>query len=446
VGARFALGLVVLSVVAACGPGAPTLYVDVRSDLLAGTEVDAARVELLRGDDPTPFRTTTEALNTVHDLFAGTRVAEFGDLEKGRHLVRVEMLFGGAVVVRSTAAVMVEGDTAITLVLTRSCGTVSCPGLGDDAGALACLAGRCVPPDCVPEGAAACGVSDCSTDDECPSSPGCSPSRCVDGVCFVPSAATSCVDGGPRIDGGPRTDAGPVHDGHVPVPDGGGLDAGRPDPLSPDLVLFYPFDAMDLDTIAYDHVGDLDIACSDPSSCPPRRSEPGRVYRDFRGGDWLERAAAGIPVPTTAITVSAWVYIPDALGSSSYVIAEKARSGEPTWVLEAIGGMRLGFSVRTSDGFSQAISGTASPTDTWIHVAGRLEAERVAVFIDGSNEASTYAYGSLVYDGRELMIGASRSESAGTSSHFEGFIDDVRVYDVALSSAQIADLALAGPE
>jgi hypothetical protein len=440
-----------LCILAACGPSSPTLYVDVRSDLAAGEEVDAARVVLLRGADPEPIRTATYAIDAMDDLFTGARVAELGDLVDGPHIVRAELLRMGAVVARTTAAVTIAGDTGITVVITRSCGAVSCPGLGDDAGDLACLAGRCVPPDCVLGGAAACGVTECSADAECAASPGCAPSRCFEGVCFVPTAASACIDGGPRRDGGPsprdggpppitdsgmRIDAGPDVDAALPS-DGGAPPSG--------VVLFYPFDAMDTMGSIRDHAGGGYDATCEVSSCPAIVEAAGRTFRRFDGSDSIVRLASGVPTPTVAITVSAWVYIPDVLGSGSYVIVEKSRAGGATWVLEAIGGGRLGFSVTTGGTLSQAIAGTAAPRDVWIHVAGRLEEERLAVFVDGASVASTYAYGPFDLDSRPFMIGGSRSEGPLPTSHFEGDIDDVRVYDVALSNAEIAALHMAGP-
>jgi len=230
----------------------PLVLVDVRTDLSPGA--DFARVETLlareRITDTTEARRVTFSDYTGADFIVGRRVAEFRDVATGTaHLqVRLVESTGGTVVGRDMI-LDVQGDVAVTVVLTRSCATVLCPGPDDPITSTACQGGRCVDPRCSPENPDACGTLDCASDAEC-SSTGCVRGRCQDGVCFsVPDdalcasdqrcdAAGACtarpVDGGPlpfdagRQDAGPR-DAGPR--------DAGPRDAGRRDAGPPDAGL-----------------------------------------------------------------------------------------------------------------------------------------------------------------------------------------------------------------
>jgi hypothetical protein len=83
----------------------------------------------------------------------------------------------------------------------------------------------------------------------------------------------------------------------------------------------------------------------------------------------------------------------------------------------------------------------------WHHVAGVFDNGTLSIYVDGNREqlavgGSTYGTGNTRYG----FVG-SRSEAdvfdgpTGTPWHFDGELDDVRIYNRALSQAEVASLA-----
>jgi len=86
-----------------------------------------------------------------------------------------------------------------------------------------------------------------------------------------------------------------------------------------------------------------------------------------------------------------------------------------------------------------SLSGTTNINDDqWHHVAGVYNGSRLYLYVDGGLDASDSASGSLNVSTSNVYIGGSPSQS------FNGLIDDVRIYDRALSADEIRIL-FSGP-
>jgi len=84
----------------------------------------------------------------------------------------------------------------------------------------------------------------------------------------------------------------------------------------------------------------------------------------------------------------------------------------------------------------------ASPGNEWSHIAATYDGAWMCVYVDGHRVGRRYI-GSHTIDasGGNLGIGANvRSDAAGSAA-FAGSIEDVRIYDQALSPEAIADIA-----
>ncbi len=123
----------------------------------------------------------------------------------------------------------------------------------------------------------------------------------------------------------------------------------------------------------------------------------------------------------------------------------------PTWVSYAI---TLNFSgtdssvvnfTTGSDGTADGMSSTAGalPDQTWVHVAGVYDpaapAPQKKLYINGMLNASKVNTRSLVYDTTatgDLYLGQN-----SRGAYFNGWVDDVRIYNRALSASEVAALA-----
>jgi hypothetical protein len=194
---RLAVWLLVGSVVLGMGCEARReLAVGLQTDFVPGIEFDDVRVEL---DGVEAARRAVD----VDDSFARpTTLLERTDVAPGRRRIRVALLLDDTEIVRRTVEIPLRDRYLATVVITRSCREVSCPGPGDSADESSCSGGVCVRPDCGTEGAPACPDPQCSATRACEaSSTSCVAPVCVEGLCLeLPrvgacSAEEICVPG-----------------------------------------------------------------------------------------------------------------------------------------------------------------------------------------------------------------------------------------------------------
>jgi hypothetical protein len=150
---------------------------------------------------------------------------------------------------------------------------------------------------------------------------------------------------------------------------------------------------------------------------------------------------------TGAVSVAAWVRPSSSLLNRQ--IAGKSTPGggavNQQYVLYDIGSNRLRFAV--SNGISPLTAdatSNSSPNNVWTHVVGTFDGvDTVKIYLNGSeiNSNTSAAYGALQDSGRNFMIGGTHGGSVCSSGYFDGKIDDVRVYNRALTAAEIAKLA-----
>jgi hypothetical protein len=136
-----------------------------------------------------------------------------------------------------------------------------------------------------------------------------------------------------------------------------------------------------------------------------------------------------------SFSVFAWVYC---WMPGQAIISQKGFYGG-TWLgIDPSGKLMTGF----SDMYSGALVSETRITDVqWHHVGFVYDTDTFhrLLYVDGMLVAEdSRVVSSLPSDGG-LYIGASKDLGAGTL--FSGFIDDVRIYNQALSAEQIAALA-----
>ena len=126
----------------------------------------------------------------------GRQVAFFEGLSKSdERAIKVSLIgFERQVIANQRVVISQHKDLVATVSITRNCENVRC-----DFEAAHCLAGSCVPLDCVTGDEPSCVLPPCATDEQCPLM-GCAPGRCVDKVCFVDADASTLCDPGETCD------------------------------------------------------------------------------------------------------------------------------------------------------------------------------------------------------------------------------------------------------
>lgn len=243
-----------------------SLLVDVKTDLVPGVEFVAAVVQIEHAGGST--RESAPALRS-EDWLEGLRVAEFGDVAAGPVTGTVALLDGdGRSVAERPLSLTVSGDTGVTIIITRSCVGVSCPG-----GESACFAGGCVDPGCVSSVPGSCGEARCVANISCGLPSGCRVPTCVAGACLISIDDSICA-AGERCD----PDRGCVTDSmDAGMPDAGGPCDGSPCPADTGTNDTSTMDVGPGDTGAGDTgAGDTGAGDTGPSdasdggsACPP---------------------------------------------------------------------------------------------------------------------------------------------------------------------------------
>lgn len=180
-------------ILGACSDPSASLIVEVRTDLTPGLEVDSVQTARLDAVGGAPVDVRTVAAGIGDPFGEGVRVAELDGLPLGTHAIRVRLSHGGLTALERTVLVTLRNSRAVTVVLTRRCRSVTCPGAGDDPAWLACLGGRCVSPACTPETPEACPAEpECRAPSDCEVTAACADPDCAGGACLLVGRPGAC--------------------------------------------------------------------------------------------------------------------------------------------------------------------------------------------------------------------------------------------------------------
>jgi hypothetical protein len=145
---------------------------------------------------------------------------------------------------------------------------------------------------------------------------------------------------------------------------------------------------------------------------------------------------------TTEITIAAWIKV-DVFDKAWQAIVTK---GDSAWRIQRSA---------SSNGIEFACSGLSVPGTTWgnvlgtvnvndgqwHHLAGLYDGATVYLYVDGILDASAPAYGVIATNSFDVCIGENVDQPG---RYWNGLIDDVRIYDVALSEEQTAAVMTTG--
>jgi len=164
---------------------------------------------------------------------------------------------------------------------------------------------------------------------------------------------------------------------------------------------------------------------------------------DFNGSDGYIGYGNILFNNWSSLTVAAWIY-PNSLVTNStpsghgdnedYIIHKAGNSNDPFGLSVASGGTGLYL----DNGTDNRLQGSAPQTGTATHILARYDGAQMDLFIDGDLDASQSASGDVVGTTNELRVGGNHEALSG--NYFDGIIDEIRVYNRALSGAEIQAL------
>ena len=144
--------------------------------------------------------------------------------------------------------------------------------------------------------------------------------------------------------------------------------------------------------------------------------------------------------PTSALTLSAWIYINDWSNSDYYTPISITQSGGYAFYLHTDD--KLYFYIDAGGSYVYPSKDVSSVSSGWHHVAGTFDGRYAKLYWDGAL-AETIDNGSTVsinYGTANLIFGAEPTSSGISAGYYHtGKIDEVRIWDDVRTQAEIQD-------
>ncbi len=153
--------------------------------------------------------------------------------------------------------------------------------------------------------------------------------------------------------------------------------------------------------------------------------------------------------PNLPVTLSAWIKL-DELNRFNWIISTDDRTSRyyGIWFYVAdYNRLNLGYGdggIKTSSHRRTKVGTTELLTDEWYHVVAVIRGPAdMGIYINGIDDSGTYSGtgGSLTYSSGDVYLGTSNDNNL---YRLDGLIDDVCIFDRALSAEEVADLMYFG--
>lgn len=141
---------------------------------------------------------------------------------------------------------------------------------------------------------------------------------------------------------------------------------------------------------------------------------------------------------TGSVTLSAWIN-PRAVATQYERVVVKNTSGNyPPYICYGFNRdlptQGIAFSISTGG----VLSTSALPLNTWTHVVGVYDGSQAKIYINGVLNNSATSSGALCDTSSALVLGFNIE--TGTTENFMGYLDDVRIYNRAISVDEVKRL------
>ncbi len=182
-----------------------------------------------------------------------------------------------------------------------------------------------------------------------------------------------------------------------------------------------------------------------PSASGPILTVPGRLGNagSFDGNDdYIQVNNVASWLPTSKITVSAWVNIANLKSSGQWnrFVNHRAWTSDGTWLLYGDWNGSVKFGVRnctpSCSQYEAGNSGQGMVINTWYHVVGTYDGSNVNVYLNGNPGVPRAFPGENLDNSQDVDMGGLNV----SSNEMNGLIDDVRIYNRALSASEIQAL------
>jgi hypothetical protein len=161
---------------------------------------------------------------------------------------------------------------------------------------------------------------------------------------------------------------------------------------------------------------------------------------DFPGGAHVDVGKLDI-TGGTGFTAAMWVNVDAFTVSDARIISKSTSSAEQDhyWMLSTYSGSKLRFRIKAGGATSTLVASSGTmDTDKWYHAAVTYDGAAMKIYLDGAEVGSMGKTGTV---GVNPAVSAWIGNNPGNPSQgFNGIIDEVRLYNRALSPSEIDQL------
>lgn len=160
------------------------------------------------------------------------------------------------------------------------------------------------------------------------------------------------------------------------------------------------------------------------------RGEPGKAYRFTSGSDIIFVPNESGLNFQEQITVAFWVML-DAVTQESFILSHG--SWEERWKVSVTPGKKLRWTIKTSSGTTDLDSSFPLALNHYYHFAVVYSGYSMELYADGVLDSFVSNNGPMSLTTKALTFG--RKDTGTTDYSLKGSLDEVRIYDKALSPA-----------
>lgn len=211
---------------------------------------------------------------------------------------------------------------------------------------------------------------------------------------------------------------------------------GKPRPVVDHLVAWWKFE------------DDADDVCTDASACKfnavksAYQSAPGKSGKGFacKGGT-VSLGASPEFFPAGGITVELWAKVETANQSDRWMLNT---GGSSTGYRLGLVGGKLAWQIPKTAWSHGLTAPKPVETGKWVHVAATYDNQTLRLYQDGVLLGSLERGGPIAPSDAKVILGSHGDDSPRTT--FQGVLDEVKIWDRALSAAEIAARLRGKPE
>ncbi len=152
-------------------------------------------------------------------------------------------------------------------------------------------------------------------------------------------------------------------------------------------------------------------------------------------GGCVQVAASDLLAPAKGLTFECWVKT-DQAGQNDRWFVNRIYSGHlDTGYRFGLAGGRVSFAIPLTDWSHHLVAAEPLPVGRWVHLAGTYDGQMMRVYQDGREVGHLARTGPVKPNPEPLCLG---NYARDHRAHFQGLLDEVRLYDRALTADEVA--------